>query len=910
MSVLKIFLLALLISLCGIAQSFATNYYIDAANGNDGNDGTSTGTAWRSIGKVNSFAFQPGDSILFKSGQRWSGTRLLVNSKGTDSGRIVYGKYGGTIKPILSRLQSSGRLLEGYTLSYVTFQDIEFRGDLYIGNTAVSEGVHNLRFLRITVDGNASGDVTGAYGLQMLSNFTETAPEVWEFNPFYNIEVAYSEFKNTSHPTQTSACVHIWGLTQNLWIHHNVFSNARVFVGTAGGDNITIEYNKMIGSSNVGIKMQSQIHSVDNLVIRGNLIIGSALEALIVYGVKNSHIYNNTIRQNPGSNSAVAVFGWEGASQPYFCGVATNNSFFNNRIENNIFIGEWINLKRANGVEITYKDGTKKTFTMNDLWVDNYFNNNVIYQYSGEHSFNSDYRIAVTSKGGAVTWDSQLGYYSYTESNVNSYFIFATEINTVWNAKSNVSNELFSDPLIVDPTYVSPTNYGDYQLTENSPARESGIIITDYLYDLMGNIIPASTNPDRGPFQSNSSILNPDITPPNLLSAEINSGTSLILTFSEPVQSTEAQNKSNYTINNGIIVTNALLHSNNTQVTLTASEHSTNINYTVTVSNIKDLANNIISNTGNSAQYIIESSSSGITVINAKIYLEGAYSNSLMNTTLLENGLIPTAQPYSPYPWNHSPQGEDLFKPGRGDYESNIGSWVAYGNNTIGISSEYSYSGSKSFKLTRKSNSQGGYLYLNSSADLNSNLVVGNKYKLEFWGKVSSGSLKLKIIDAANSSIPDYSVTITSIAKKHEIEFTATSTTMNCIRFDAMTSNQSVFIDNISLLTAQGESEVVASIPTNIVDWVLIELRTGTAASTTVARRAAFLRNDGIVVDLDGLSKVAFPEINGGDYYIVIKHRNHLAIMSRLPVRLTGNSILYDLLQEWKKLTVRNQWPT
>ncbi len=92
-----------------------------------------------------------------------------------------------------------------------------------------------------------------------------------------------------------------------------------------------------------------------------------------------------------------------------------------------------------------------------------------------------------------------------------------------------------------------------------------------------------------------------------------------------------------------------------------------------------------------------------------------------------------------------------------------------------------------------------------------------------------------------------------------------------------------------------GGSETVLAIPANVVDWILVELRTGTAAATTVARRAAFVLADGSVTDLDGVSPLAFGgALLPGDYFIVIKHRNHLAIMSATAQPLSGASVNYD----------------
>jgi|GEM_PF-1547162 len=83
-------------------------------------------------------------------------------------------------------------------------------------------------------------------------------------------------------------------------------------------------------------------------------------------------------------------------------------------------------------------------------------------------------------------------------------------------------------------------------------------------------------------------------------------------------------------------------------------------------------------------------------------------------------------------------------------------------------------------------------------------------------------------------------------------------------------------------------AESIASVPANMVDWVLVELRLATSAAsatsaTIIAKRAALLLSDGSIVDTDGSNPVSFPNYfvtNGNNLYIVIRHRNHLAIMS------------------------------
>ena len=69
--------------------------------------------------------------------------------------------------------------------------------------------------------------------------------------------------------------------------------------------------------------------------------------------------------------------------------------------------------------------------------------------------------------------------------------------------------------------------------------------------------------------------------------------------------------------------------------------------------------------------------------------------------------------------------------------------------------------------------------------------------------------------------------------------------------------------------------------PATAVDWVLVELRDQTTPSTIVASRSAYLNSDGNLIDDNatsgrGIGIAAAP----GNYYLVIKHRNHLGVMT------------------------------
>ena len=79
-----------------------------------------------------------------------------------------------------------------------------------------------------------------------------------------------------------------------------------------------------------------------------------------------------------------------------------------------------------------------------------------------------------------------------------------------------------------------------------------------------------------------------------------------------------------------------------------------------------------------------------------------------------------------------------------------------------------------------------------------------------------------------------------------------------------------------------------------IVDWVRMELRSGTSSGTLVATRQALLQRDGDIVDTDGVSPVVFAAAPGS-YYLSVGHRNHLACMTQQAIVLGGTAIAVNL---------------
>ncbi|QJD86274.1 carbohydrate binding domain-containing protein [Cohnella herbarum] len=78
-----------------------TTYYVSSSGGNDSNDGLSSATPWRTLTKISSITFNPGDTILLKAGDQWTGEILYPHGEGTSTNWITVSSYGTGAKPKL-----------------------------------------------------------------------------------------------------------------------------------------------------------------------------------------------------------------------------------------------------------------------------------------------------------------------------------------------------------------------------------------------------------------------------------------------------------------------------------------------------------------------------------------------------------------------------------------------------------------------------------------------------------------------------------------------------------------------------------------------------------------------------------------------------------------------------------------
>ncbi len=79
-----------------------------------------------------------------------------------------------------------------------------------------------------------------------------------------------------------------------------------------------------------------------------------------------------------------------------------------------------------------------------------------------------------------------------------------------------------------------------------------------------------------------------------------------------------------------------------------------------------------------------------------------------------------------------------------------------------------------------------------------------------------------------------------------------------------------------------------------IVDWLFVELRDPVNLTQVMATKCVLLQADGDVVDLDGISAVTIKGLTPSNYYITIKQRNHLSVMTPGSLNLSSSLTPFD----------------
>jgi len=487
-----------------------TSYYVDSA-ASDENSGLSASTAWRTLAKINSTLFRPGDRILFKSGGVWIG-QLSPKGSGTAKHPITIDKYGGDTPPIIN---GSGLAEDAVLLKNQEYWEIR---NLEITNTgvaaAIRRGVHvvaenigelhhiYLRNLRVhDVNGSENEKVNGGIDYSAIgdikpSRFVDLRIEG---NHIWHVDRS-GIFGWSTHWTRSK-----WYPSLGVVIRNNVLDDI-------GGDGIVnvatdgavVEYNVVSHASqrsqdyNVGIWPWS----ADNTIIQFNEVYGTrgqhdaegfdsdwnSRNTIIQYNYSHDNDGGFLLICNEGSQSPKESAGNFGTIVRY--NISQNDHHrgikLSGPVENTLIYNNTIYVGKGEDVDIVlHTDWTG--------WASNtYFFNNIFY-VEGTARF-----------GYGVTGNQDGSYVSAPGPGKSTNSVY--DFNVYFGLKStDDAHAIMSDPLLVNPgrADIGRSTTAGYALRDGSPAIDSGKSIEQNGgKDFIGTPVPQCRAMDRGAFES------------------------------------------------------------------------------------------------------------------------------------------------------------------------------------------------------------------------------------------------------------------------------------------------------------------------------------------------------------------------------------------------------------------------
>jgi len=114
--------------------------------------------------------------------------------------------------------------------------------------------------------------------------------------------------------------------------------------------------------------------------------------------------------------------------------------------------------------------------------------------------------------------------------------------------------------------------------------------------------------------------------------------------------------------------------------------------------------------------------------------------------------------------------------------------------------------------------------------------------------------------------------------------------TLNAMTASHVLPNNQPF--NIAPYNYMGSENFSGLAPLNAIDWVLVEVRSGLDNMLVIEQQAALVFNDGTVANPDSSALRFYNLMPNEQYYVAIKTRNHLAVISQNPLNLPNNMVL------------------
>lgn len=127
----------------------AATYYVSAA-GNNGNNGTTTGTPWLDLTNVNTHTYVAGDTIAFRGGDTFNGSINSPGASGTNGNPITFTSYGTGSATLHA---TGGNAINMYNIGYITVSNLNMTGPGTDNYGGVSAYVDNGTYNGVTISG-------------------------------------------------------------------------------------------------------------------------------------------------------------------------------------------------------------------------------------------------------------------------------------------------------------------------------------------------------------------------------------------------------------------------------------------------------------------------------------------------------------------------------------------------------------------------------------------------------------------------------------------------------------------------------------------------------------------------------------------------------------------------------------
>ncbi len=516
----KVFALALAIAmLAGIiavapstALAAGTTYYVDSVNGNDSSNGTGTGTAWKTLSKVNGTTFAAGDRILFKAGCSWSGELHPLGS-GTAGSPICIDMYGTGNKPVISGSGAAASCaVHLVNQQYWEISNLEItnnasssgnRQGVLIEATNTSGVINHIYLKNLNVH-DVKGDLTFSDEGKATGGIISVNPNGARYNDFL-VEGCYVKntdrsgivvcqaggtAKSTNVTVRNNTVESAGGdaiicyVSESPLVEYNISinANARAYNYTDGYacaiwpwgcSNAVFQYNEAYGTKPTPEGDDGTAWDCDGenrgTVYQYNYSHDNGGGFMLVWGGSGDddfRAYDSIVRYNISQNDKLRIF--------YFCGDSSNTTIYNNTFY----------VKSGMNTKMFQCESSSSGAWYNGL----YAYNNIFYnQGSGGYTFGSG---------------------------TNRIFDYNVFYGNHPSGEPSDAHKLTSDPLLANAGSggTGINSVAGYMTQSGSPCINSGKAITgNGGKDYWGTAVPQGTAADRGACEYSGAVTVPAV---------------------------------------------------------------------------------------------------------------------------------------------------------------------------------------------------------------------------------------------------------------------------------------------------------------------------------------------------------------------------------------------------------------